>query len=76
MEDLTKHKTDSEQIFVGEEACQIVNKSKKEGHKVCAIGASVLKATETAAGPGSRRASRGGQARVHQSDDRSVLEVG
>lgn len=51
VEDLTKHKTDSEQIFVGEEACQIVNKSKKEGHKVCAIGASVLKATETAAGP-------------------------
>ena len=51
VEDLTKHKTDSDQIFVGEEACQIVNKSKKEGHKVCAIGASVLKATETAAGP-------------------------
>ena len=51
VEDLTKHKTDSEQIFVVEEACQIVNKSKKEGHKVCAIGASVLKATETAAGP-------------------------
>lgn len=51
VEDLTKHKTDSEQIFVGEEACQIVNKSKKEGHKICAIGASVLKATETAAGP-------------------------
>ena len=38
VEDLTKHKTDSEQIFVGEEACQIVNKSKKEGHKVCAAG--------------------------------------
>ena len=51
VEDLTKHKTDSEQIFVGEEACQIVNKSKKEGHKVCEIGASVLKATETAACP-------------------------
>lgn len=51
VEDLTKHKTDSEQIFVGAEACQIVNKSKQEGHKVCAIGASVLKATETAAGP-------------------------
>ena len=55
VEDLTKHKTDSEQIFVGEEACQIVNKSKKEGHKVCAIGASVLKATETAAGPEDRK---------------------
>ncbi len=52
VEDLTKHKTDSEQIIVGEEACRLSNQSKKSGHKVCAIGASVLRATETAAGPG------------------------
>lgn len=36
----------------------------------------VLAMTETAVGPGSRRASQGGQARVHQADGRSVVEVG
>ena len=36
----------------------------------------VLAMIERAAGPGSRRASRGGQARVHQAEGRLVLEVG
>jgi len=52
VEDLTKHKTDSEEIIIGEEACKLANTSKDNGHKVCAVGASVLRATETAAGPG------------------------
>ena len=52
VEDLTKHKTDSEEIIIGEEACKLSNTSKENGHKVCAVGASVLRATETAAGPG------------------------
>ena len=52
VEDLTKHKTDSEQMIVGKEACDIVNKSKEGGHRICSVGASVLRATETAAGPG------------------------
>ncbi len=52
VEDLTKHKTDSEQMFVTKETCDIVNKSKENGHKVCAVGATVLKAIETAVGPG------------------------
>ncbi len=52
VEDLTKHKTDSEQMIVGEEACNIVNTSKERNRRVCAVGASVLRATETAAGPG------------------------
>lgn len=52
VEDLTKHKTDSEQIIIEGEACRLANRSKENGHKVCAIGASVLRATETAAGPG------------------------
>lgn len=50
VEDLTKHKTDSEQMFVGKEACDTVNKAKKAGHHVCAVGTSVAKATETAVG--------------------------
>ena len=50
VEDLTKHKMDSEQMFVEAEACKTVNESKKSGHKICAVGTSVVKATETAVG--------------------------
>ncbi|MCM1313162.1 MAG: tRNA preQ1(34) S-adenosylmethionine ribosyltransferase-isomerase QueA [Bacteroides sp.] len=52
VEDLTKHKTDSEQMFVSKEACDLVNATKDSGHKVCAIGTTVLRAIETAVGPG------------------------
>ena len=50
VEDLTKHKMDSEQMEVTQEACDIVNKAKEAGHRICSIGTSVLKATETAVG--------------------------
>lgn len=50
VEDLTKHKMDSEQMFVGAEACKTVNEAKLSGHHVCAVGTSVAKATETAVG--------------------------
>ena len=52
VEDLTKHKVDSEQMFVPAEACKIVNKAKEGGHRVCATGFTVLRAAEAAAGPG------------------------
>jgi S-adenosylmethionine:tRNA ribosyltransferase-isomerase len=52
VEDLTKHKTDSEQMFVTKEACDIVNKAKENGHKICAVGNTTLRALETAVGPG------------------------
>ncbi len=54
VEDLTKHKTDSEQMFVNKEACNIVNNAKDGGHKICAVGTTVLRAIETAVGPGGR----------------------
>ncbi len=50
VEDLTKHKMDSEQMIISAEACNIVNSAKEKGHHVCAIGTSVAKATETAVG--------------------------
>lgn len=50
VEDLTKHKMDSEQMFVTDEAADIVNKAKDGGHQICAIGTTVIRATETAAG--------------------------
>ncbi|MCH4183182.1 MAG: tRNA preQ1(34) S-adenosylmethionine ribosyltransferase-isomerase QueA [Prevotella sp.] len=50
VEDLTKHKMDSEEMIVGKEACDLVNDSKRNGHHVCIVGASAAKATETAVG--------------------------
>ena len=47
VEDLTKHKMDSEEMFVSAEACKLVNETKLAGHHVCAIGTSVVKATES-----------------------------
>lgn len=48
VEDLTKHKMDSEQLIVTPELVQQLNKTKDEGHQVCAIGTSVMRALETA----------------------------
>jgi len=54
VEDLSKHKMDSEDIEVTKEACDIVNKAKEEGHLVCSVGSSVLRVTETAVGTDGR----------------------
>ncbi len=50
VEDLTKHKMNSEQMIVSNEACETVNKAKTEGHHICAVGISTMRATETAVG--------------------------
>lgn len=50
VEDLTKHKTDSEQVIITKEACDKVNKAKLEGHKILGVGSSVMKATESSVG--------------------------
>lgn len=48
VEDLTKHKMDSEQMFVEGECCRIVNRAKDEEHKVLAVGTTAQRALETA----------------------------
>ena len=50
VEDLTKHKMDSEQMLIHAEACRIVNEAKREGKCILSVGTSVVKATETAVG--------------------------
>lgn len=50
VEDLTKHKMESEQMSVTEECCEIVNRCKTEGHRICAIGNTVIRALETVVG--------------------------
>ena len=48
VEDLTKHKMDSEQLIVSPELVSQLNQTKDEGHQVCAIGTSVMRALESA----------------------------
>ena len=50
VEDLTKHRMDSEQMEVGEELVQLVNTAKDREHRVCSIGTSTLRAIESTVG--------------------------
>ncbi len=52
VEDLSKHKMDSEQFFVSEEAAEQVNQAKREGRNVVAIGTTVMRTIETAVSTG------------------------
>lgn len=47
VEDLTKHKMDSEKIHISEEAVKIVNKAKDNKHNIIAVGTTVLKTLES-----------------------------
>jgi S-adenosylmethionine:tRNA ribosyltransferase-isomerase len=47
VEDLTKHKMDSEQMMITPEAADIVNKAKKNKQRVCAVGTTAMRAIET-----------------------------
>ena len=50
VEDLTKHKMDSEQMFVEADACRTVNRAVDNGRRVCAVGTTVMRTIETAVG--------------------------
>lgn len=47
VEDLTKHKMDSEQVIITQENCDIVNKAKLANQKICAIGTTSMRAIES-----------------------------
>jgi S-adenosylmethionine:tRNA ribosyltransferase-isomerase len=47
VEDLTKHKMDSEQVIVSEAAADMVNNAKRTKHRVCAIGTTAMRSIET-----------------------------
>ena len=47
VEDLSKHKMDSERLIIGEEAAQAINSTKRQGHKVLAVGVTVMRGLET-----------------------------
>ena len=48
VEDLTKHKTDSEQMFIDSEAVNLVNRARDTNHQICAVGTTVMRAMESA----------------------------
>jgi S-adenosylmethionine:tRNA ribosyltransferase-isomerase len=47
VEDLTKHKMDSEQVIISKEACDVVNKSKERKKHVCCVGTTTMRAIES-----------------------------
>jgi len=47
VEDLTKHKMDSEEVSIPENTANLVNKAKKEKRRVCAVGTTALRALES-----------------------------
>ncbi len=47
VEDLSKHKMDAEYYRIEDSACRIVNKAKTEGHRICSIGTTTMRALET-----------------------------
>ena len=48
VEDLTKHRMDSEEMTVDESLVELVNRAKDNGKRVCAVGTSVLRGMATA----------------------------
>lgn len=47
VEDLTKHKMDSEQIWIYEETCNLINQAKTNHKNVCAVGTTVMRTIES-----------------------------
>ena len=48
VEDLSKHKMDSEELIIKQEACDIVNKAKAEEKRICCVGTTSMRAVESA----------------------------
>ncbi|WP_264520519.1 tRNA preQ1(34) S-adenosylmethionine ribosyltransferase-isomerase QueA [Flavobacterium sp. N1994] len=47
VEDLSKHKMDSEELIISQEACDIVNQAKAKKKKICCIGTTSMRAIES-----------------------------
>jgi S-adenosylmethionine:tRNA ribosyltransferase-isomerase len=47
VEDLSKHKMDSEQIMIDSKATSVINQAKSEKRKICAVGTTVMRTLES-----------------------------
>jgi len=54
VEDLTKSKSDSEQIVVSQSAVDAITRAQDKGHRVCAVGTEIMRAMEHVAGTSGR----------------------
>jgi len=51
VEDLTKHKTDSEQMMISEDSAVRINQAKEQEKKICSVGTTTIKALESSLYP-------------------------
>ncbi|WP_395077664.1 tRNA preQ1(34) S-adenosylmethionine ribosyltransferase-isomerase QueA [Flavobacterium sp.] len=47
VEDLSKHKMDSEELKITQEACDIINDAKSKKKRICAVGTTTMRAMES-----------------------------
>ncbi|MBA2499074.1 MAG: tRNA preQ1(34) S-adenosylmethionine ribosyltransferase-isomerase QueA [Chitinophagaceae bacterium] len=47
VEDLSKHKMDAEYYRIEEAACNVVNKAKQSGNRICSVGTTTMRALES-----------------------------
>ena len=47
VEDLSKHKMDSEELKINQEACDIINDAKSKKKRICAVGTTTMRAMES-----------------------------
>ena len=47
VEDLTKHKIESEEIIITQDTCDIVNRAKNAGKNICAVGTTTMRTIES-----------------------------
>lgn len=47
VEDLSKHKMDSEELFISQECCDMVNAAKERKSKICCVGTTSMRAIES-----------------------------
>jgi S-adenosylmethionine:tRNA ribosyltransferase-isomerase len=47
VEDLTKHKMDSEEMEIPQSAVEVINQGKDKGKKICVVGTTAMRAVET-----------------------------
>ena len=47
VEDLSKHRMDGERMIISEQAADEINSTKRAGHKICAVGITVIRGLET-----------------------------
>ena len=48
VEDLSKHRMDAEEMHLPQETCDVIMNAKNNGHKVCVVGTTTMRAIESA----------------------------